>query len=164
MGKMKMIITDTGIFPGTLKPGDLLVQENGNIHACNGCMKCWDTTPGICAWKDTLQKMGELLSKTDELVIVSCCLYGTFSSFVQKVLERALPYFCAEYDTRNGKMFHKRRYSNTIEVSVYFYGNDLDILEKKSAEQMVHRLSEKLQGKVKRVMFVSDAMQIGGLA
>lgn len=164
MKKMKMIITDTGIFPGALKTGDLLIQENGNIHACNGCMKCWDMTPGVCVWKDTLQKMGELLSKTDELVIVSCCLYGTFSSFVQKVLERMLPYFEVEYETRNGKMYHKKRYSNSVEISVYFYGNELDVLEKKSAEQTVYRLMEKMQGKVKRVMFVSDAMQIGGLA
>ena len=159
-----MTTTDTGIFPGTLKPGDILIQENGNINACNGCMKCWDTTPGVCAYQDTLQKMADLLSKTDELVIVSCCLYGTFSSFVQKVLERTLPCYTPEYEIRNGHMFHKRRFSNHVNVSVYFYGNDIDPLEKKSAEDMVKRFVMKMQGRLQRILFVSDAMQIGGLA
>ena len=142
-----MIITDTGIFPGTLKPGDILIQENGNINACNGCMKCWDTTPGVCAYQDTLQKMADLLS-----------------SFVQKVLERTLPCYTPEYEIRNGHMFHKRRFSNHVNVSVYFYGNDIDPLEKKSAEDMVKRFVMKMQGRLQRILFVSDAMQIGGLA
>ena len=159
-----MIITDTGIYPGTLKSGDVLIQENGSIHACNGCMDCWWKTPVVCSRKDTLMKISSLLEQTDELVIVSCCLYGSFSCFVQKVLERMMPYFMPEYETQEGCMVHKCRADRNIGVSVYFYGNQLEESERMNAQSVVRRLSLRLGGRIRRIMFVADAMQIGGLS
>lgn len=164
MVQMKMIITDTGLYPGTLKPGDVLIQENGKIHPCTGCMDCWWKTPGVCTQKDTLMKIASLIEKTDELVIVSCNLYGTFSSFVQKVLERFLPCFQPEYENAEGRMVHRRRFRHEIAVSVYFYGAGPTDAEKAGAQAAAKRLVLKLGGRLKRIMFVADAVQIGGLS
>ena len=161
---MKMIITDTGIYPGSLKNGDVLIQENGSIHSCNGCLDCWWKTPGVCTHKDTLSRISSLLQQCDELIIVSCCLYGSFSCFVQKVLERMMPYFMPEYETEEGRMVHKCRGNREIRISAYFYGGQLDEAERMSAQSIVRRLALRMGGRVKRIMFVADAMQIGGLS
>lgn len=43
-------------------------------------------TPGKCVQTDGYEMMGELFAQTEELVIVSRCVYGSFSPFVKMVL------------------------------------------------------------------------------
>lgn len=75
-----------------------------------------------------------------------------------------MPYFMSEYESEEGCMVHKRRGDHKIGVSVYFYGSQLEEVERMNAQSVVRRLSLRLGGKVKRIMFVADALQIGGLS
>lgn len=75
-----------------------------------------------------------------------------------------MPYFMPEYETEEGRMVHKCRGNREIRISAYFYGGQLDEAERMSAQSIVRRLALRLGGRVKRIMFVADAMQIGGLS
>ena len=161
---MKIIITDTGIYPGVVQTGDLVIHDTKKIKACTGCLACWDRTPGRCIHEDSMKNIGYFFSKADEVVIVSRCIYGSYSSFVQKIMERTLPYFLPDYEIRDGKMYHKKRYSNVMAFSAYFYGDDLSDEEKKLLEERMRRLVQKFGGKMKQIIFVRDALQIGGLS
>ena len=59
-----------------------IIGDGGTIHHCIGCFGCWVKTPAQCVIRDNYGDMGELLSKCDELILVSKCCYGGFSPFV----------------------------------------------------------------------------------
>lgn len=99
----------------------------------------------------------------DELVIVSRCLYGSFSAFVQRVLERTLPYLTPFY-VNGSSMRHKKRYHNRFSVSAYFYGEDLSEMEKKEARIAVQNVCDELGGVSGRISFTDDVLAIGGLS
>ena len=61
-------------------------------------------------------------------------------------------------------VFEKEYRHYRIGVSVYFYGNQLEESERMNAQSVVRRLSLRLGGRIRRIMFVADAMQIGGLS
>lgn len=159
---MKIIITDTGIYPGDLHKEDLVIRNTRDIHACTGCHACWTQTPGQCILKDSLENLGYLLSVCDELLIVSRCLYGSFSSFVQRVLERTTPYFLPFY-AGGSSMRHKKRYQNTFRISACFYGDNLSEMEKEEAKKAVKGIVDIFDAKTGRIDFVTDALSVGEL-
>lgn len=158
-----MIITDTGIYPGKAGEEDLVIRNTQDIRPCTGCHECWTKTPGRCVWKDPLENIGYLLSKCDQILIVSRCLYGGFSSFVQRVLERMTPYLLPFYE-KGYAVRHKKRYDNTLTVSACFYGENLSDMEVAEAENAVKRLCEKLGAVTGRISFARDALAAGGLS
>lgn len=160
---VKIIITDTGIYPGEAGEEDLVIRNTQNIQACTGCGECWTKTPGRCTLKDPLENLGYLLSVCDELLIVSRCLYGSFSSFVQRVLERMTPYLLPFY-TGGSSMRHKKRYHHTFTVSACFYGDNLSEMEKEEARHAVQKTAEVLGAGMGSVDFVRDALAAGGLS
>lgn len=156
-------MTDTGIYPGEIQKEDLVIRNTQNIQTCTGCHACWTKTPGRCVLKDPLQNIGYLLSVCDELLIVSRCLYGGFSSFIQRVIERMKPYLTPFY--QNGSsMHHKCRYRNSFQISVCFYGENLSDMEKKEAVSAVNCLADDLCAEQGRITFVRDALAVGGLS
>ena len=160
---MKLIITDTGLFPGRVTKEDRIISS-GRIKPCTGCFGCWTRTPGACVRNDDISDLGAILSKCDELVIVSRCFYGSYSPFVKCILERCLPYVHPDFEIRNGKMRHRRRYNNTIEITAYFYGEDITEKDKETAVRLIQANAENLSGKAGTVTFVKEAWKIGGLA
>lgn len=139
---MKMIIHDlsqqdfTILHCGT-ETDSIIISDDGSIHNCIGCFGCWTKTPGACVLKDSYNNMGELLSKCDELVIISECVYGSYSPFVRNVLDRSLPYLLPYFEKRNNETHHKMRYANKIALSVYFYGGHVSETEQKTAKALV---------------------------
>ncbi len=160
---MKIVITDTGIYPGLIENEDLLIHSHMQIHACDHCDRCWVLTPGRCAYGDVLQNIGYYLNHCDELVIVSGCNYGGFSAFVQKCLERMKPYLMAGYRGHQDDVYYRRRYRNMFCLSVYFYG-EVDEEDKALAMQCVSTCGEMFGCEKVKTMFVASALQIGDLA
>ena len=160
---MKLIITDIGMYPGRISKDDCVISS-GNINPCRGCFGCWTRTPGACVINDDISDMGALLSRCDELVIVSRCYYGSYSPSVKCVLERCLPYVHPDFEIRNGKMRHKRRYTNSFEINAYFYGEDITEKDKETAVKLIRANAENLSAKAGSVTFFKEAWKIGGLA
>ena len=118
-------------------PDTIIISDSGTIRNCIGCFGCWIKTPGICVLKDGYNNMGELLSKCDELIIISKCVYGSYSPFIRNVWDRSIPYLLPYFITRNNETHHRRRYENTFSLSVHFYGEDITQEEQETAKSLV---------------------------
>lgn len=114
-----------------------IIGDIGTIRNCIGCFGCWIKTPGMCVIKDGYQDMGKILAKCHEMIIISKCLYGSYSPFILNVLNRSNPYILPYFATKKGETHHKNRYDNTFSLSVYFYGDDITKAEKATAEKLV---------------------------
>ncbi|HHU07858.1 MAG TPA: flavodoxin family protein [Clostridiaceae bacterium] len=157
---MKLILSDVRDLP--IKSDDKyhVIYNDGNLHYCIGCFGCWIKTPGQCVIKDGYSNMGQLLSRCDELILVSKCTYGGFSPFIKNLLDRSISYISPYFVTRNGEMHHKRRYDNVISISAYFYGEDISQSEKETAKSLVSANAVNYDGKVKNVLFFSTAEEV----
>ncbi len=158
-----MIITDTGVYPGILNEEDVLIKTGMNVHACTGCFGCWTKTPGACVLDDDIANMGEILAKCDDLYIVSRCWYGSYSPFVKTVMERCLSYVHPDFVIKAGMMRHKKRYDHEIHISAFFYGENIEEAEKETARELIRLNAINLYGRVSRIMFFTDALEIGGV-
>ncbi len=158
---MKMIIHDLSEteFAGlNLKPDTetVIISDNGTIRNCIGCFGCWVKTPGKCVVKDDYRNMGELLSKCDEVTVISKCVYGSYSPFVRNVWDRSISYLLPYFVTKSGETHHKNRYAHSFALTVHFYGNDITEKEKKTAGQLVVANSRNLYSTGNRVYFHKD--------
>jgi multimeric flavodoxin WrbA len=138
---MNVIISDANNLEGMISsPGALkdyaVISDNGKILPCVCCFSCWIKTPGQCVIKDGYENMGLLLSKCQRLIIVSKCVYGSYSPFAHNVLDRSIPYLSPYFRIINGETHHQNRYDNSVILSVYFYGEIADC-EKETAEKLV---------------------------
>lgn len=115
----------------------IIISDNGTIRNCIGCFGCWIKTPGVCVLKDNYNNMGELLSKCDELIIISQCVYGSYSPFIRNIWDRSIPYLLPYFITRNGETHHLNRYKNNFSLSVHFYGDDITREERETATALV---------------------------
>ena len=114
-----------------------IISDTGTIRHCIGCFGCWIKTPGKCVLKDGYDNLGELLSKSEKLTIISRCFYGCYSPFVKNVLDRSLSYLLPFFKIKNDETHHKRRYQNNIQLEVHFYGENITIEERKTAKKLV---------------------------
>ena len=112
--------------------------------------------PRVCVIKDKYQNMGELLSKADEVIIVSRCFYGGFSPFVKNVMDRSISYVHPYFEIRNGEMHHKPRYDHHIAMNVWFYGENITDQEKRTAEELIKANSINLGCNFTGVRYIED--------
>lgn len=140
--------------------GTVVLSDNGKIHPCVGCFGCWIKTPGRCVIKDGYQNMGELLAKCDELII-SKCIYGSYSPFIRNVWDRSISYLLPYFVIRSGETHHRNRYAHFFSLSVHFYGNDITQDEKKTAARLVAANSKNFYSTGNQVYFHQDPQEIG---
>ena len=139
---MKLIIHDlkeedfSKLFP-SLEKDIVVVSNDAPIQNCIGCFGCWIRTPATCVIRDAYGDMGGLVSKCDELHIVSECLYGGFSGFIKNVLDRSISFVHPYFVIRNGEMHHRPRYNRRFELKVWFYGEDITAAEEATAKKLV---------------------------
>ncbi|MEK4514011.1 flavodoxin family protein [Paenibacillus sp. FSL H8-0122] len=115
-----------------------VISDSGAIRSCMGCFGCWTRTPGTCVIKrDGYDNLGELFSRSDELMIISKCMYGSYSPFVLNVLNRSLSYMLPYFVTTHRETHHRPRYQHQFTLSVHFYGSDLTEAEQHTARMLV---------------------------
>lgn len=164
---MKLLIHDLDnkdfkkIFPNQLDD-TMVISDDGNIHHCIGCFGCWIKTPAACVIRDKYGDMGEYLSKCKEVTLVSKCCYGGFSPFVKNVLDRSISYIHPYFVIRNGEMHHRRRYKNHIDMSVWFYGENITEKEKQTGEKLVKANSINLDCHISSISFVNSIEEMEG--
>ena len=165
---MKLIIHDLDepeVMAWYPVPADdrVVVSDNGTIRNCIGCFGCWVKTPGICVLKDGYDRMGELLSQCDEWIIISKCLYGSYSPFVRNVLDRCLPYLLPYFVLINGETHHQNRYEHTAALSVHFYGEDITEEERQTASRLVKANGVNFYTSPPDIYFHRDAAAVKGV-
>lgn len=166
---MKLLIHDlseeefTRLFPNITKD-IIIVSNNAPIQNCIGCFGCWIKTPGACVIRDEYGNLGEMLSKCDEMLIISECFYGGFSDFTKNVLDRGISFVHPYFVIRKGKMHHKLRYKNRIKLKAWFYGNDITDEEKETAKKLVNANAINFNVIKHSVTFYNSPEDMGGEA
>lgn len=157
---MKLIITDIENFNVPVEGEYKVIKPQGDIHHCIGCFGCWVKTPGKCVIHDGYEGTGIDMGKCNELIFVSRCYYGSVSPFVKMVQDRAISYVHADFVIRKGEMHHKRRYKNTIALSMHLYGENITDIEKETAGNLLRANADNYDGLVKNVCFYKSVEEL----
>jgi hypothetical protein len=165
---MKILIHDLEeesfkkIMPSTMDNMTVVAADN-TAHHCIGCFGCWIKTPSACVIRDKYGDLGEQFSKCDEIIILSKCFYGGFSPLVKTVIDRSISYNHPYFEIRNGEMHHRRRYNNHFDLKVWFYGDDITVQEKQTAEKLIRANAINMDCSAQRITFVQDIEEIRNL-
>jgi len=152
----------SSIIPG-LSDDLRIISEDGSIKNCIGCFGCWVKTPAVCIIRDSYGDMGEMLSKSDKVTLVSKCYYGGFSPFIKNVIDRSISYLHPYFEIRNEEMHHKNRYENHFVLQVIFYGDTITDEEKQTAANFVKAISVNLDCRGHEITFVNNLAEMEGL-
>ena len=165
---MKLLIHDLSekeakkILPNL--PKDMIVfSPKQNIHPGIGCFSCWFATPGYCIIKDDHYNLGEVFSKVEEVIIISQCLYGSYSPYVKNVVDRSISYILPFFEVRDNNTRHIPRYQNKISFSVYFYGENITQEEKSIAQELVEANCKNLDGSGSIIKFYDEKLPPKGI-
>ena len=139
-----------------------IIQDNGTIKHCTGCFGCWIKTPGKCVLKDGYDNMGELLSNSAKVTIISRCFYGCYGPFVKNVLDRSIPWLLPFFKIKNNETHHKRRYRNNIQLTVHFYGEKITTEERETAEKLVKANCNNFYMKNYEISFSNSLEELSG--
>ncbi len=161
---MKLIITDLVNFNIPVEGKHKIIRPRGDIRNCVGCFGCWAKTPGRCVIHDGYEDTGIVMGKCTELIFVSKCCYGSVSPFVKTVQDRAISYIHPDFVIRKGEMHHKRRYSNVISLSAYFYGDNITDAEKETARKVLEANADNYDGVVKDIYFYKSEEELEGIS
>ena len=123
------------------------------IKPCAGCFGCWLKTPGECVIKDGFDRMGALIHKADEIVVMTRYTYGGFSSFVKNVFDRSIGWVLPYFKIVGKEMHHKKRYPEEKKITVIFRGNNLTKEDKSDAVRYVEAVCKNFYGKINDIRF-----------
>lgn len=137
-----------------------IISDNGTIKPCVGCFGCWLKDPGQCVMKDGYNRMGALIHKADEVVVVSRYTYGGFSSFVKNVFDRSIGWVLPFFEVYEGEMHHKKRYPEDKPFTFIFRGSFFTEDEKQKARTYVEAVCRNFRGRVVDVRF-EEALDSG---
>ena len=130
-----------------------VISDDGKIKPCVGCFGCWTKNPGECVIRDGYERMGALIHKADEIVVISEFTYGGFSPFVKNVFDRSISFVLPFFEIINGEMHHKSRYPEQKPITFIFTGSELSDKDKKLARSYVKAVCTNLHGKIKDIKF-----------
>lgn len=104
------------------------------------------------------------MGQCTELILISKCCYGSTSSFVKTVQDRAISYIHPDFVIRKGEMHHKRRYLNKILLSAYFYGENITDAEKETASNIIAANADNYDADVKDIRFYNTITELEKIA
>lgn len=151
---MRTIISDIDL---NFNEGDIVIREA--IYNCVGCFKCWVKHPFKCCMKDNIQYNGKTLYDSDELVIISKCVNGSYSSSVKRILERSISYVEPCFGLRYDEVHHMVRSDKKLDFKIIFYG-DIDPDTKEIARALAHANMKNLNTKRPEVIFFKTKEEI----
>jgi multimeric flavodoxin WrbA len=130
-----------------------VIAPSKEIKPCAGCFGCWLKTPGECVIKDGYNRMGYLIHKADELVVMTGYTYGGFSSFVKNVFDRSIGWVLPYFRIVDNEMHHKMRYPESKKITVIFRGHDLTKEDQADAKRYVEAVCRNFNGVIKDIRF-----------
>ncbi len=152
---MKIIIHDSKNLKTS--SNDIVLTESK--YHCIGCFKCWFKTPLECCQSDEVKDLGKLFLSCDELIIISKCTCGSYSSKVKKILERSLSYVEPYFEMRSKNIHHKIRRKNKLTMSVYFYGNITE-RSKQIAKKLIYNNAINYNATIEKIDFFNNIREI----
>lgn len=106
--------------------------------------------------------IGGLMGSCSQLVLISRCVYGGFSPFVQGVLEKCRKHFGPPLEMRHGQTHYevKSANKNTFGMVCCFYGNNITPREEQSARILSVSDGISLQARGVRIAFYDTVDQL----
>lgn len=141
------------------KNDDIVISSIECNKSCIGCFSCWIKTPKKCILNDNFSTIVENLKKSDEIILISKCRYGCYSSDVKRVLERCIGYVLPFFTIRNNEIHHENRYDKDMKLTTYFYG-EIDEEEKKIINTLVKANSINLNTKEYKIKYLNNIEEI----
>lgn len=162
---MKILIHDLDkktfkdIFSTIKKDDRLIIGPEMRVRPCIDCCDCWVKMPGECPIQDDLGNLIRDLSTTEELVIVSRCLYGSPSPFIKMVMDRMRGYLMPLLDMGENVSYYRLRYRGRMGLKIIFY--DTREGEEKTAREFVERFANGMGMASVKVFFVEKNEGMG---
>ena len=141
-----------------LSSNDLLVNDVNN--SCIGCFNCWVKKPFLCVHNDKIINIGKLILDSDELILISKCVDGSYSSKVKRIIERSISYVEPFFTIRNKEIHHLSRLPKKLNFKVYFYGDKITSNDKNVAELLVKANMKNLNTTNPTVCFFNSYKEI----
>ena len=141
-----------------LNSEDLLVSDVNK--SCIGCFNCWVKTPFCCIYNDKITNIGKLILDSDELIIISKCVDGSYSSKVKRIIERSISYVEPFFTIRNKEIHHLSRLSKKLNFKIYFYGDNITSDDKKVAEMLAKANMKNLNTTDQIISFLNSYKEI----
>lgn len=112
--------------------------------------------------KDNITSIGSKLGKCRQLILISRCVYGGFSPFVQNVLEELRTDFEPFLKLRHGQTHYEIKKKNKSNFSMIccFYGDDIKPSEEKNARILSVSDGISLQAKGVKILFYDNIEEI----
>ncbi|NDJ51480.1 MAG: flavodoxin family protein [Chloroflexi bacterium] len=80
------------------------------IATCIGCFECWVKSPGECRISDAGRDIARDMIQSDVVLMLSPIPFGTYSSELKKVLDRAISLILPFFQMVDGEVHHQPRY------------------------------------------------------
>lgn len=138
---------------------DIVINSRDVTKGCIGCFSCWVKHPKVCIHNDSIREIVDNIKNSDELIIISECRYGCYSSYVKRVLERCIGYVLPFFTIRDNMIHHKSRYDKKIRFNTYFYG-DISNWDKICLRELVRANAINLEAMDYRVNFISNIKEL----
>lgn len=156
---MRTIIHDLKENEIKFNKDDKVISSINCTKNCIGCFSCWVKHPKRCTLMDEYSDIVEYIKDSDELILISKCRYGCYSSEVKRVFERCIGYVLPYFELRNNEIHHKSRYDKKIKLSTYFYGN-ITNEDKKCVDKLVKSNSINLNAYDYSINYVDNLKEI----
>lgn len=113
----------------------------------------------ICERED--RELHDFIGECRQLVLISRCVYGGFSPFIQGVLERCRARFEPLLELRYGRTRYRMKHAdNPFGMVCCFYGHDITAEEEESARFVCVSNGISLQAAGVRVLFCDRPEQV----
>jgi multimeric flavodoxin WrbA len=88
---------------------ELLYLQGKKIKPCLGCFDCWLKTPGVCAQKDDMAGVLDMLREADVVVLATPLYVCGMSAQMKAMLDRIIPLAEPYIEIRDGQCTHPER-------------------------------------------------------
>lgn len=157
---MRLIIHDLeNLDFSKLSKNDFAVQTN-SCKNCIGCFNCWVKTPLKCVLNDDMMFNGKKLLDSEELIIISKCVYGSYSSKVKRILERCISYVEPFFTLRENEIHHRMRDEKKLKFKIFFYGDNFSDEYKDTAIKLIKANQKNLNTEEPNVYFINNLEEI----
>lgn len=151
---MRLILCDNENLKLKKHPEDIVIIPSKDLRPCIGCFYCWTKNPTNCIHSDD-GNIQELISKSDELIIISKNTYGGLSIPIKRTLDRSISFILPYFEKRNKLTRHKKRYDKELKISGYIYNVNTN-KEKETLTNIFNSMSENFGGKLNNLDFFND--------
>lgn len=138
---------------------DFFTMDFDDINYCRGCFNCWTNTPMECIFNDKCKRTSKYFLNAKKIVIISKCIYGSFSSKVKRILERNIGYVMPYFTIREKEIHHKMRNNNKPEVIVIFYGKISDN-DKIITNELINRNKLNFNYNSTKIYYLKDEKEV----